>query len=172
MSRFLHRLMGRLSTHYQHELEIGGCFWERRAFVRRISNAQHLVVALAYDHRNPVRGGIVLEPEDYFWSSATWWARGTSSVFSLRADVSLPFHLTIEALREDVRRFQRSRAFSDLMQSLSKSPRNWETPSRLKRLPQLLEEAGLPLSDPLLRHDCRSDERASAVQDRGNAPSA
>lgn len=51
-------------------LQRKGDFWMPDYFYRRIRNAEHYAVALAYIHNNPVKAGLVQTPEEWPWSSA------------------------------------------------------------------------------------------------------
>ena len=47
----------------------GGCLWQGRYSSYPLDH-QHLIAAVRYIERNPVRAGIIERPEDYPWSSA------------------------------------------------------------------------------------------------------
>ena len=44
-------------------------FWQKRYHDRNLSSHAALVDALRYVHRNPIKRGLVTEPEDWPWSS-------------------------------------------------------------------------------------------------------
>ena len=49
-------------------------FWQRGGgFDRNIRSNTELAGEIRYIHHNPVRRGLVARPEDWRWSSATWW---------------------------------------------------------------------------------------------------
>ncbi len=53
-------------------------FWERNPLSVPIWSEKVLLQKLHYIHENPVRAGIVKQPEDYFYSSAGFYMAGTS----------------------------------------------------------------------------------------------
>ena len=69
-----------------------GHFWESSYFATQIQDATHLLVALAYDHLNPVVENMVARPEEYTRSSAGWWAGEASGEIELLSH-PLPFGL-------------------------------------------------------------------------------
>ncbi len=159
LSQWAHRYLGRVSTHFQEKLGIKGHFWEERYHASRLDDAWNLVVRLAYDHRNPVRAGIVLRPEDYPWSSAAWWATGESEIFSIPDDCELPFGLSFETLRSMLLDYQRSKLLDDAIQALEKQGCRWSSPGGLERLREVLKESGLPVEIPRAaetRQRCRT----------------
>ena len=48
--------------------------WERRYDDNLIRSAEEMQTIINYVHSNPVRVGLVTEPEDYIWSSARNYA--------------------------------------------------------------------------------------------------
>ncbi len=48
----------------------GDKLWERRFDDNAIQHETEMGEVLAYVHHNPVRAGVVIQAEDYFWSSA------------------------------------------------------------------------------------------------------
>jgi REP-associated tyrosine transposase len=55
-------------------------FWMQRFDDEYIRDAEMLRVKLNYIHNNPVKAGLVLEPEDYKYSSARNYIRGDHSI--------------------------------------------------------------------------------------------
>ena len=51
-----------------------GSFWQARYYDRNIRNAREFTVKLRYIHRNPVKRGLVENPEDWTWSSFRHYA--------------------------------------------------------------------------------------------------
>jgi hypothetical protein len=56
-----------------------GEFWAREYFDRFIRNEQHLAQAIAYIEQNPVKAGLVDNPEAWPYSSASWEHRHTAA---------------------------------------------------------------------------------------------
>jgi putative transposase len=54
---------------------LSGHLWQAR-FLSYPLNEAHVIAAIRYIERNPVRAGVVLNPEDYVWSSARAHALG------------------------------------------------------------------------------------------------
>ncbi|MHC4339707.1 MAG: transposase [Planctomycetota bacterium] len=132
-----------VSTKLQEQLGISGHFWEERYDARPVSDPWSLTVRIAYDHRNPVREGMVVRPEEYPWSSAGWWARAGTSPVPLGADENLPFGLELGPLRQAILRYQASRDLDDAMQALRTKKRRWDSPEGRALLQALLEVAGV-----------------------------
>jgi len=51
-----------------------GRFWEKRYHDRNVRDGREFVVKLRYLHRNPVKRGLVREPEEWPWSSYRQYA--------------------------------------------------------------------------------------------------
>jgi putative transposase len=51
-------------------------FWQARYFDHNVRNHAGFVTQLRYLHRNPVKRGLCLAPEDWPWSSFRAWATG------------------------------------------------------------------------------------------------
>ena len=49
--------------------EESGSFWQKRYYDRNVRNYREFTVKLRYLHRNPVKRGLVLNPEEWKWSS-------------------------------------------------------------------------------------------------------
>jgi len=50
--------------------------WQRRFYDFVVHTEKKKVEQLRYIHRNPVKRGLVLEPEQWIWSSFLWYSRG------------------------------------------------------------------------------------------------
>ncbi|MHC4933153.1 MAG: transposase [Planctomycetota bacterium] len=137
-----------VSTKLQHQLEISGHFWEERYDARLISDSWSLIVRIAYDHRNPVREGMVIRPEEYPWSSAGWWAGTGDSPVPLGTGKDLPFGLELGPLRQAILRYQASRQLDDAMKELRNSNRRWESPEGRTALQEALDAAGIHAGPP------------------------
>src|SRR5437667_1007317 len=49
-------------------------FWQKRYYDRNVRNYREFTVKLRYLHRNPVKRGLVLKPEEWKWSSYRHYA--------------------------------------------------------------------------------------------------
>ena len=69
-------------------------FWQRGGgYDRNLRSVRDIHEKIAYIHQNPVKRGLVTEPEDFYWSSAKAWKTGGDEPLSLERG-SLP-ELTI-----------------------------------------------------------------------------
>jgi putative transposase len=68
-------------------------FWQTRYFDHNVRDYEGFVTQLRYIHRNPVKRGICLRPEDWPWSSFRAWALGEVGVVEVESE-------TIAARRE------------------------------------------------------------------------
>lgn len=110
IGQFMHNVMRRTAASLHKRLELGGHFWEQRYHARRLVDATDVLIALAYDHMNPVEQGMASRPEAYSRSSAAWWSGcGTSPVPLMR--LPPPFNATLEQLRDRLRGLQENRQF-------------------------------------------------------------
>jgi hypothetical protein len=50
--------------------------WQRRFYDFNVWSEHKRIEKLRYMHRNPVKRGLVLEPEQWAWSSFRWYASG------------------------------------------------------------------------------------------------
>ncbi|MEN8150974.1 MAG: transposase, partial [Planctomycetota bacterium] len=98
LRQLMHQLLWRSSRCIQRELGIKGHLWETSYFATQIQDVTQLLVAVAYDHLNPVVENMTLRPEDHARSSAAWWAgEAPAEVEFLRHP--LPFDLEIVDFR-------------------------------------------------------------------------
>jgi len=142
LGQAMRRLMFMVSRHVQTDLGVTGKFWEAAYCPRPILDANSLVIRMAYDHRNPVRAGIVLRPEDYEWSSAGWWAETGDSPVPVLNGGQLPYKLDIAELRAAVLRFQRTRRLDDALEALRKKGLDWSVLTTEEQR-DFLRDAGL-----------------------------
>ncbi|MDO9528346.1 MAG: transposase [Syntrophales bacterium] len=68
LARTFNTLHMRYSQYYNRKRKVTGHLWQGR-FFSCILDERHLFAAIRYVENNPVRKGIVPEPEDYKWSS-------------------------------------------------------------------------------------------------------
>ncbi len=69
LATLFRRVHGRYAQMLNARLNRTGHLWQNRFFSCAL-DSRHLRRALAYVEKNPVRAGIVEQPEDYLWSSA------------------------------------------------------------------------------------------------------
>ena len=50
--------------------------WQARFYDFNVWTERKRIEKLRYMHRNPVKRGLVLEPEQWAWSSFRWYQRG------------------------------------------------------------------------------------------------
>jgi len=155
LAQCMHALLGRLSHRAQAELGVKGRFWEYPFHRRLIEDPWDLVVTIAYDHRNPVIAGLVLDPRDYALSSARWWAGATGSPLDLDCELTPPFGVDLALLRREVGRYQASRRLDDARRAMQKCRWKWDNPRGRARLEAVMEELGLAPC-PELRQHCRT----------------
>ena len=79
-----------------------------------------LLHVIAYDHRNPVRVGMVVRAEDYAGSSAATWRTGESDRILPRVPVDLPFGVDSEEFRLQLLEYQDSHRPDDVAEALAK----------------------------------------------------
>ena len=60
-------------------------FWQRRYFDFNVWTAEKVKEKLRYIHRNPVKRGLVAEPEDWPWSSFRHYLTGEESVVKIES---------------------------------------------------------------------------------------
>ena len=141
LGQFMRVVRRTMSVTRQEELEINGRFWEAAYDARPINNAFSLVVRIAYDHRNPIKAGMVQRPEDYIWSSAREWATGQKGPVPLILPDPLPFGLQLDGLREQVIRYQRMRRLDDVSGELKQLLHRGVDEEAIR---EFLEEHGIP----------------------------
>ena len=61
-------------------------FWQRRYYDFNVWSERKTREKLGYMHRNPVRRGLVAEPEDWPWSSFRHYATGTAGTVEIESD--------------------------------------------------------------------------------------
>ena len=93
------------------ELDLSGKFWDGPFDCRDVTNADSLVVRIAYDHRNPVRANMVDAPEDYRWSTAAEWRTGVPGALRISLPHEVPFFESLPELRSALLERQDSTTF-------------------------------------------------------------
>jgi putative transposase len=61
-------------------------FWQTRYFDHNVRNHAGFVTQLRYIHRNPVKRGLCIAPEDWPWSSFRAWALGETGVVEIESN--------------------------------------------------------------------------------------
>ncbi len=61
-------------------------FWQCRYYDFNVSSHEKYVEKLQYIHRNSVKRGLVVNPEDYFWSSFNHYATGELGSVEIESD--------------------------------------------------------------------------------------
>jgi REP element-mobilizing transposase RayT len=139
ISQFMGRIRRGVSGVRQQQLGITGHFWDGDYDARKIWSPRSLTRRIAYDHRNPVRAGMVRRPEDYVWSSARYWSSGTSVAVPITLDTR-PFDMDVDTLRNQVLFYQESRAFDDLKSKVPNGKLDWDTDAGLDEIESVLQE--------------------------------
>jgi putative transposase len=60
-------------------------FWQTRYFDHNVRNYEGFVTQLRYIHRNPVKRGLCVRPEDWPWSSFRAWALGEIGIVEIES---------------------------------------------------------------------------------------
>jgi putative transposase len=60
-------------------------FWDRRYYDFNVYNSTKVPEKLKYMHRNPVKRGLVVEPQDWPWSSLRHYATGEAGTVELES---------------------------------------------------------------------------------------
>jgi len=110
LGQFMRRVRRTTALLVHKKLGLTGRFWEGPFHARPLPEASDIAVAVAYDHRNPVRAGMFPEPNDYTWSSASWWAMSDATPISL----TIPRGVGDCALRSEILDTQQRKALDDL----------------------------------------------------------
>ena len=77
--------LGHLISHLTSHLT-SGSFWEKRYYDRNVRDYQEFAVKLRYLHRNPVKRGLVLAPEEWKWSSFRHYALREIGVVEIESE--------------------------------------------------------------------------------------
>lgn len=62
-------------------------FWQTRYFDHNVRNHEGFVTQLHYIHRNPVRRGLCVAPEEWPWSSFRAWALGEMGIVEVESEM-------------------------------------------------------------------------------------
>lgn len=148
IGQFIREVKLAVANRIQRKIGLQGHFWEGRHHRRRLSDEWAMVIAIAYDHRNPVKQGMAARPEDYKRSSARWWTYGTPSAVPLCQRSDFPFGASLEVFRSHLIRLQQEKALDGVMDLFDKSRLPIDSRRGRAYLEKLLKEAGLdPLAD-------------------------
>lgn len=127
----------------QHELDLVGHFWDGKHFRRVIRDADDLVFSVAYDHRNPVREGMVALPEEYRRGSASWWHSGAPVAIQPCRRADFPFGIDHDSFRTALLRWQGDKRVDDVMEAFSKTGLRLDSPEGQEELRRMMRAAGL-----------------------------
>jgi putative transposase len=61
-------------------------FWQKRYYDRNVRDQRDFLIKLRYLHRNPVKRGLVKDPEDWKWSSFRHYARREKGVVEIESE--------------------------------------------------------------------------------------
>jgi REP-associated tyrosine transposase len=61
-------------------------FWQSRYYDFNVSSMEKYIEKVQYIHRNPVKRGLVTNPEDYRWSSFNHYATGESGPIKIESE--------------------------------------------------------------------------------------
>jgi len=61
-------------------------FWQAHYYDRNVSSREKFVKELRYIHRNPVRRGLVVRPEDWRWSSYRHYQTGVRGAVEIESE--------------------------------------------------------------------------------------
>ena len=146
IGQFIRAVKLSVAKRIQGAMGLKGHFWEGKHHRRRLEDARAMVVAIAYDHRNPVKEGMVARPEEYERSSAAWWMNGRPSSVPLCQRGEFPFGVPLEVFRAHLIRFQQEKALDGVMARFRESGHSIDTVRGRAYLDRLLKEARV---DPL-----------------------
>ena len=62
-------------------------FWQARYFDHNVRNSDGFVTKLRYIHRNPVKRGLCVRPDDWPWSSFRAWALGEMGIVEVESEM-------------------------------------------------------------------------------------
>ncbi|PYX10066.1 MAG: transposase [Acidobacteria bacterium] len=66
--------------------EESGSFWQKRYYDRNVRNYREFTVKLRYLHRNPVKRGLVVNPEEWKWSSYRHYALREKGIVEIESE--------------------------------------------------------------------------------------
>lgn len=148
IGQFMRELKLNVANRIQEQIGLKGHFWEGKHHRRQLHDEWAMLVAVAYDHRNPVKQGMAASPEGYPRSSARWWTHGTRSAVPLCRRRDFPFGSSLEVFRQRLVRLQQVKALDDVMERFGKSKLPIDSARGRAYLEKLLREAGIdPLAD-------------------------
>ena len=146
VTQFMRELTCRSARAIQADLDLSGHLWEGPHHRRLIPDLRQLIVAIAYDHRNPVRAAMAGRPESFRRSSARWWQYGEEHQVPLCTRTDFPFGVSREVFQELLLAFQSNRASRDVFEAFERRNIPLSSIRGQKLMGELLAEARL---DPL-----------------------
>lgn len=72
-----------------------GAFWQLRYYDRNIRSYNDFVEKLRYIHRNPVKRGLCVRPEDWEWSSFRHYATGEIRLIEIESEWTAKDRLSV-----------------------------------------------------------------------------
>ena len=69
-------------------------FWQARYFDRNITGEEARTKVIGYIHRNPVKRGLVIRPEDYSWSSYTHYTTSSQGTVEIESEWTARYRRT------------------------------------------------------------------------------
>jgi len=144
IGQFVRQYSLRVAHRVQSRLGVSGHFWEGPHDRVLIGSPRHLVATVAYDHRNPVKAGMTMRPEEYARSSAGHWAGQGASPVALLQRADLPFGLSWSELRERVLEYQEYRQLDVVMEEMARSRKRIDSREGAEMFERLLDDARLP----------------------------
>jgi REP element-mobilizing transposase RayT len=143
ISQFVRALKLGVSKELQAALEISGHLWQGRHYRSRLLDERALRGAIAYDHMNPVRQGMVRRPEEFSRSSASWWAgEGDSRILLVTRD-DFPFGGDLEQFRANLLGLQRDQRFQQVAKEFGSSRLSLDSPVGRELFNEMLRDAGI-----------------------------
>ena len=100
LGKCLHGVTFRHTQYFNGKYHRSGRLWQNRFFSCPVDLSTHLWIVARYIERNPVRAGIVAQPEAWLWSSARAHLSGQSDRFLTGSD-----WLTSDRDRQEYARF-------------------------------------------------------------------
>jgi putative transposase len=79
------QMLKQVSSRQLCRVSLGGAFWQARYYDCNVWSKRKRVEKLRYIHRNPVKRGLCVKPEDWAWSSFRSYAAGEDSVVEIES---------------------------------------------------------------------------------------
>src|SRR5256886_6262995 len=79
------QMLKQIVSYQLHKLAAGGPFWQARYYDFNVWSQPKRIEKLRYIHRNPVKRGLVEEPQDWPWSSFRHYLSGAEGVVEIES---------------------------------------------------------------------------------------